>query len=94
MHPEDARALGVAAGARVRCRSDRASLVVTVEVDDTVRRSVVTLPHGYGPPYKGGQPVGPAINRLTSAAHCAPFSKTPFHKLVPVSIEPVDLLSS
>ena len=54
-----------------------------------MRRGVVTLPHGYGQRYGGGPPMGPAVNRLTSAAHCDPLSKTPMHKYVPVHIEPL-----
>jgi hypothetical protein len=46
----------------------------------------VTLPHGYGIRYDGGPPVGPEINRLTSAGHCDPVARTPFHKFVPVDI--------
>ena len=59
---------------------------VVIEVDDTVRRGVVTLPHGYGARYRDSAPVGPPVNRLTASSHCDPFSKTPFHKYVPVRI--------
>jgi anaerobic selenocysteine-containing dehydrogenase len=89
MHPGDARALGLVPGARVRCRTDRSSLEVCVEEDDSVRRGVVILPHGYGQRYGGESAVGPAVNRLTSTSHCDPLSKTPLHKYVPVHIEPL-----
>lgn len=56
---------------------------------DGLRRGVVTLPHGYGQRYGRGPPVGPAVNRLTCAAHCEPLSKTPLDKFVPVDIEPL-----
>ena len=89
IHPDDASALGLAPGARVRCRTERATLEVAVEQDDSMRRGVVSLPHGYGQRYGGGLPTGPAVNRLTSTSHCDPLSKTPLHKYVPVHIEPV-----
>ena len=58
----------------------------TVTLDDALRPGVVTLPHGYGQQHADATTSGPAINRLTSLEHCDPFSKTPFHKHVPVRI--------
>ncbi|WP_394826587.1 molybdopterin-dependent oxidoreductase [Pendulispora albinea] len=86
IHPEDAKGLGLANGARARCRSSRGEVEVTIAHYDAIRRGVVTLPHGYGLRYQGGPAVGPAVNRLTSANHCDPVARTPFHKFVPVSI--------
>ncbi|MGY2292094.1 molybdopterin-dependent oxidoreductase [Pseudomonas sp. SDO528_S397] len=86
MHSSDAQSLDIADGARVICQSLAGQIEVTVEVDDSVRVGVVTLPHGYGMSYKGGPPLGPQLNVLTSGAHCDPFSKTPYHKYVPVNI--------
>jgi anaerobic selenocysteine-containing dehydrogenase len=86
VHPEDARELRVADGGRVRCQSATGEIEAVVEIDDSVRRGTVTLPHGYGMRFKGGAPIGPEINRLTSGAHCDPLSRTPYHKYVPVRI--------
>lgn len=86
MHPQDAAALAIATGSEVTCTSARGSIVATVEVDDSVRPGVVTLPHGYGMRFGDSDPLGPEINRLTSAAACDPWSRTPFHKYVPVQI--------
>lgn len=86
MHPDDAQALGLSEGAAAHCESERGRVDVVVEIDDGLRRGVVTLPHGYGMRYGDGEPVGPQINRLTSGAHCDPLSRTPFHKYVPVRI--------
>ncbi|MCX7061075.1 MAG: molybdopterin-dependent oxidoreductase [Gammaproteobacteria bacterium] len=94
IHPDDAAALGLADGGRALCRSARAEIEVVVELDDTVRRGVVTLPHGYGMRYRGGAPIGPELNRLTSAEHCDPFTRTPFHKHVPVSIRAVPVAAA
>lgn len=86
MHPGDAAALGLAAGARATCTSDAGELDVTIQLDDTVRAGMVTLPHGYGMRYRDGAPDGPQINRLTSSEHCDPLARTPYHKYVPVTI--------
>lgn len=89
MHPDDVKALGLEPNARVTCRTAAGSIEVTVASDDTVRRGVVSLPHGYGQRYDGGTGAGPALNVLTSTTHCDPLSKTPFHKYLPVQIEPI-----
>jgi len=89
MHPDDARALGLGDGAKAICTSDRGELEVTIEIDDALRTGMVTLPHGYGMRYRGGDPVGPQINRLTASEHCDPLARTPYHKHVPVSVRPI-----
>jgi anaerobic selenocysteine-containing dehydrogenase len=89
MHPGDAAPLEIHTGGRVRVANEHGSIEARVELDDSVRRGVVTLPHGYGQRYAGGAVVGPEINRLTHGAHCDPLSRTPFHKYVPVHIRKV-----
>jgi hypothetical protein len=32
---------------------------------------------------------GPRLNLLTSSLHCDPLAKTPYHKYVPVRIQPL-----
>lgn len=90
MHPEDANQLELVDGSRAICESERSSINVVIEIDDGVRRGMVTLPHGYGMRYKDSEPIGPQINRLTSGAHCDPLSRTPFHKHVPVHIRKIE----
>ncbi len=87
IHPEDAERLGIENGDKALCRSARDSIEVVVEVDDSVRTGMVTLPHGYGMRYRDSAPIGPELNRLTDSEHCDPLSRTPFHKHVPVQIE-------
>jgi anaerobic selenocysteine-containing dehydrogenase len=86
MHPVDATLLNIGEGARVICESALDSLEAVVTIDDSVRPGVVTLPHGYGMRYKESEPLGPALNRITSRQHCDPLTRTPFHKYVPVRI--------
>lgn len=90
IHPDDANGLGLSSGARAICQSARGEIEVVIEVDDTVRRGMVTLPHGYGMRYQDSLPLGPQINRLTSGEHCDPFSKTPFHKYVPIRLRKLE----
>lgn len=88
MHPDDARARGLKQGSRAICTSDTGEIEITIELDDALRPGMVTLPHGYGMRYGGGNPVGPQINRLTASDHCDPLARTPYHKHVPVSVRP------
>ncbi|EOR07463.1 molybdopterin-dependent oxidoreductase [Acinetobacter genomosp. 15BJ] len=87
INPEDAQTFGVETGQMLYCISEHGKIQVTVELDEGMRNGVVSLPHGYGLRYRGGEPVGPQLNRLTSAQHCDPLSKTPYHKYVPVRLE-------
>lgn len=47
LHPDDAAAAGVADGQRVIVRSDRGELVGVARVDGSIRRGVVSVPHGH-----------------------------------------------
>ncbi|MCH7378752.1 MULTISPECIES: molybdopterin-dependent oxidoreductase [Acinetobacter] len=87
MNPDDALSFGVETGHVLHCISEHGKIQVTVELDEGMRKGVVSLPHGYGLRYRGGEPIGPQLNRLTSAQHCDPLSKTPYHKYVPVRLE-------
>lgn len=89
IHPADAAALGLADGERARCSSAHGSLEVVVEIDDALRRGMVTLPHGYGMRYQDSEPIGPQVNRLTTLAHCEPLTRTPMHKYVPARVEKI-----
>ena len=74
-------------GVRARVTSARGAIEVTVQRDESVRRGMVTLPHGHGMRYGDSEPLGPALNQLTSSEHCEPFTRTPYHKHVPVRVE-------
>jgi anaerobic selenocysteine-containing dehydrogenase len=91
MHSEDAQELAITAGAEVICESERGNIHVFVELDNSVRRKVVTLPNGYGFSYKGNKPEGPELNMLTASNHCEPFTKTPYHKYLRVKIRRIEV---
>ena len=90
MHPEDAKELEITNGAEVICQSAISSIKVFVEIDESVRRKMVTLPNGYGLKYKNSEPIGPQLNLLTPGNNCESFTKTPFHKHLPVNIKKVE----
>ena len=92
IHPDDASALSLANGDMAQCKTERGSLEVIVEIDDALRRGVVTLPHGYGVSFQNSKPIGPSVNRLTATSHCEPFSRTPFHKYVPAAISKLNAM--
>jgi len=48
MHPEDVRALGLADGDVVEIRSRYGAIYGVIESDETVRRGLVSMAHGYG----------------------------------------------
>jgi len=94
VHPEDAADAGLTDGGWARCESKRGSAVVRVEINDSVRRGLVTLPHGYGMehPDKDGKRrrTGAHINELTSAEDRDPIAGTPYHKHISVRLTPVE----
>ena len=65
LHPDDARARGIADGGRVAVFNDRARLEVPVRVSERVRPGVVCLPSGY---WASRSPGGLSVNALTSDA--------------------------
>jgi anaerobic selenocysteine-containing dehydrogenase len=95
VHSDDLAQLGLQDKDKAVCRSEVGQIEVLLMQDDTVQPGMVTLPHGYGMLYSNskGQLMqnGPAVNELTSAAHCDPIAKTPYHKHVAVAIEPISV---
>ena len=98
LHPDDAARLGLADGAPARCVSARGGIEVKVSVCDSTQQGVVTLPHGYGLRYTDAdgrrRSFGPRLNELTSSDHRDPIAGTPYHKYVPVRLEPIDGLQA
>jgi anaerobic selenocysteine-containing dehydrogenase len=87
---EDAAALGVQSGEKVRLTTRKRSLLVPVEISDTMQRGHVSLPNGLGlsyPGFGGEITTGVAPNELTDVEDRDPFVGTPWHKHVPARVE-------
>lgn len=89
VNPDDARALGVATGGRVKVTTKRGAVVVAVEVSDTMQRGHVSLPNGLGTGAGEDGAGGVAPNELTALEDRDPFVGTPWHKSVPARLERV-----
>ena len=90
--PPDAAVLGVASGDPVRLTTRRDSVIVAIEVSDTMQPGHVALPNGLGlgyPTSAGDVTTGIAPNELTSVEDRDPFVGTPWHKHVPARVERV-----
>ncbi len=87
--PADAASLGVASGDPVRLTTKRDSVVIAVEVTDSMQHGHIALPNGLGLGYPGSGTTGVALNELTSVEDRDPFVGTPWHKHVPARVERV-----
>jgi anaerobic selenocysteine-containing dehydrogenase len=69
VHPDDLAALGVASGEPIEIRSAHGCIVARAEADETLRRGVVSITHGFDTCAEAGAPgnAGVNVNRLTSA---------------------------
>ncbi len=90
--PADADRLGLVAGDTATLTTKRASVVVTVAVDETVQPGHVSLPNGLGLDHveSGARhQTGVAPNELTASEDRDPWAGTPWHKTVPARLERV-----
>lgn len=92
IHPEDAADLGLTDMAIVK--GPGGELLAPVEVTDSMRRGVVSLPHGWGHDRGGtGQQLaasepGVNVNQLNDGNHLDPLSGTAVLNGIPVDIAP------
>jgi anaerobic selenocysteine-containing dehydrogenase len=93
IHPADAEELGVGSGGLVRLTTKRDSVIVAIEVSDSMQRGHISLPNGLGLGYPanggGDARTGVAPNELTSTEDRDPFVGTPWHKHVPARLESI-----
>ncbi|WP_455358105.1 molybdopterin oxidoreductase family protein [Streptomyces sp. SYSU K21746] len=95
VHPEDAARLGLADGATARITADGGALDVPVEVTDTVRTGVVSLPHGWGHSRPGTRmkvaaaSPGVNVNQLLDGSRLDPLSGTAVLNGFPVEVTPL-----
>ncbi|PND55974.1 formate dehydrogenase [Mycobacterium sp. ENV421] len=95
INPDDAAALGVADGDRVRVFSDIGSIELTAVLSDKPRPGVVIVDHGWGSrvfdPRGGAEPISFGVNRnlLVDGSPVDPLSQTPALSSAFVGIERV-----
>jgi anaerobic selenocysteine-containing dehydrogenase len=79
LHPEDANVASVIDGQPVVVRTNRGELTGTAKVDPTIRRGVVSIPHGH---------YGANVNRMTDKDALDPITGMVRYSGVPVRVEP------
>lgn len=95
VNPEDAGRLGLTEGGLARITADGGSLEVPVEVTDTVRTGVVSLPHGWGHDRDGARlsvasaAPGANVNQLLDGSRLDPLSGTAVLNGFPVELTPL-----
>lgn len=92
LHPDDALRLGIVDGGNARVTSRVGSLQVSVEITDSVRQGVVSLPHGWGHGIRGtrmriaAEHAGVNSNVLTDEEAVDPLSGNAVLNAIPVSV--------
>ncbi|MFF5499521.1 molybdopterin oxidoreductase family protein [Streptomyces aquilus] len=92
IHPEDAAGLGLVDGQAVGVKGAGGSVTAPVEITDTVRRGVVSLPHGWGHDRPGtrmshaAQDPGVNVNQLLDGRLLDPLSGNAVLNAVPVEL--------
>jgi anaerobic selenocysteine-containing dehydrogenase len=95
VHPDDAVSLGLTDGASAQVRSRVGEVTAPVEVTDSIRPGVVSLPHGWGHDLPGAkmrvaaEHAGVNSNVLTDDRAMDPLSGTSVLNGIPVEILPV-----
>jgi formate dehydrogenase len=90
--PGDAARVGVANGDRARLTTKRASVIVSVAVDDAMAAGHLALPNGLGVDHPDGNErirTGVAPNELTASEDRDPWVGTPWHKSVPARLQAI-----
>lgn len=93
LHPEDARARGLADGERVRVVSRVGVIELPLQVSDEIRRGVVSIPHGFGHDRPGvGWTVaaahgGASVNDITDPSVVDRVTGNAAMNAVPVHVE-------
>ncbi|KOU22159.1 molybdopterin-binding oxidoreductase [Streptomyces sp. WM6372] len=95
VNPQDAGRLGLTEGGLARITADGGSLEVPVEVTDTVRTGVVSLPHGWGHDRDGARlsvasaAPGANVNQLLDGSRLDRLSGTAVLNGFPVELTPL-----
>ncbi|GAA3024766.1 molybdopterin oxidoreductase family protein [Streptomyces glomeratus] len=95
VHPEDAERLGLVEGAPIRVKGAGGAVTAPVEITDSVRRGVVSLPHGWGHDRPGTRmshaalDPGVNVNQLLDGSLLDPLSGNAVLNGVPVELLPL-----
>jgi anaerobic selenocysteine-containing dehydrogenase len=87
--PDDATALGVREGDRVRVTTRRGALTLPAQVDAKLLPGHAWLPNGFGMQHDDGRADGANQNELTDVADRDPFTGVPHHRYVRCRVERV-----
>jgi anaerobic selenocysteine-containing dehydrogenase len=99
MHPADLEALGLSSGDVVSIRSRRDAVLGIVEGDETLRRGIISMTHGFGGHGREAESnpyTGTNVNLLIPEDEFDPISGIPRMSSIPVTIErklPVDMIA-
>jgi formate dehydrogenase len=88
----DAARIGLVDGGRAQLTTKRASVIVTVAVDEAMAAGHLALPNGLGVDHPEGEHrvrTGVAPNELTASEDRDPWVGTPWHKSVAARLEAV-----
>ncbi|WP_329069796.1 molybdopterin-dependent oxidoreductase [Streptomyces sp. NBC_01429] len=97
IHPDDAARLGLRDAAPVRITADGGAVEAWLEITDTVRTGVVSLPHGWGHDRPGTRTAvasarpGVNVNQLLDGSRLDPLSGTTVLNGFPVELSPVEV---
>ena len=90
VHPDDARRLNLADGARVLLETEAGQTSIDLAYDERMHPGTLSVPNGQGMDFtdESGEelPVGVFANELTSVKYRDKFIGTPLHKYVPARI--------
>ncbi|MFD3487114.1 molybdopterin oxidoreductase family protein [Streptomyces sp. NPDC058665] len=94
VHPADAARLGLADGRPARITTEAGEITIPVEITDTVRAGVVSVPHGWGHDRPGTRMAvaharpGVNVNQLLDGSRRDPLSGTSVLNGFPVELAP------
>lgn len=80
LHPDDAAANGIEHGQKVRIQTTRGAIVMTANVDATIRRGVASIPHGHEIAN---------VNCLTSVKDVDALTGMVLYTGIPIAVAPV-----
>jgi anaerobic selenocysteine-containing dehydrogenase len=94
VHPEDAARLGLADGDPAEVASRSGAVTIPVEISDTIRPGVVSIPHGWGHDREGARlgvaarHAGANVNVVAEGGRFDPLSGTAVLNGIPVTVRP------